>query len=91
MTTSVSVNHNYPHDGDMRTTDSEGNPIDGVQIRVFEHDAFESGIVDTWVAETETDANGEWVDPIVLDSGATWVVHFEKPTMYGPTHMEITT
>lgn len=91
MSTSVSVNHNYPHAGDMTITDSQDHPIEGVCIRVFTLENFTSGIVDTWVAETETDANGEWVDPIVLDSGATWVVHLEKPTMYGPTHMEIMT
>ena len=35
--------------------------------------------------------NGEWVDPVILADGQTWAVHIQKPTMYGPVHVEVTT
>jgi len=87
----VMVNHNYPGVDDMTVVDEVDEPIEGVVIRVFELTAFEAGDVDTWVAETLTDINGQWIDPIGLEAGHTWVVHFEKPTVYGPEHVEITT
>lgn len=88
---STTVDHNYPHAGDLRVVNSSGEPIEGADIRIFLLSEFLVGHTSTWVAATTTDVNGEWVDPIVLDDGQTWVVHMEKPTMYGPAHVEITT
>ena len=87
----VMINHNYPNDDEMTVVDSEDNPIEGVEIKVFELTAFQAGDVTSWVGETLTDIDGHWVDPISLEAGRTWVVHFEKPTVYGPEHREITT
>ena len=87
----VMVNHNYPGADDMTVVDEEDNPIEGVVVRVFTLTAFQAGDVSSWVGETLTDINGQWVDPIGLDEGFTWVVHFEKPTVYGPEHKEIIT
>ena len=88
---SIMVNHNYPGDDDMTIVDEQSDPIAGVVVRVFELTPFEAGVVDTWVGETLTDIDGHWVDPIGIEAGFTWVVHFEKPTVYGPEHVEITT
>jgi hypothetical protein len=82
---------NYPHAGDLRVVNASGDPIESAEIRIFTLAAFSSGQTSTWVAETTTDINGEWVDPVILDDGETWVVHIQKPTMYGPAHVEITT
>lgn len=88
---STKVDHNYPHAGDLRVVNSSGDPVEGVEIRIFLLSEFESGRTTTWVGETVTDINGEWVDPVYLDDGQTWVVHMQKLTMYGPVHVEITT
>jgi len=88
---SVAVDHNFPHDGDMLIVNASGDPIEGVVIRIFEHTKFFQNDVDTWVGETITDANGEWVDPIYLPEAQNWVVHFQKAAEYGPDHVEITT
>jgi len=87
----VMVNHNYPNDDEMTVVDEQDIPIEGVEIRIFELTAFQAGVVDSWVGSTLTDIDGHWIDPIGLESGNTWVVHFEKPTVYGPEHVEITT
>ena len=88
---SVLVDHNYPAIDDLKIVDSEGAPIEGAEIRVFDHTAFNANERETWEAATTTDINGYWVDPIVLEAGRTWVVHVEKPTLYGPVHLEVTT
>lgn len=88
---SVTVDHNYPHAGDLRVVNSSGEPVEGAEIRIFLLSEFLAGRTSTWVGMTTTDINGEWVDPVVLDDGQTWVVHIQKPTMYGPAHVEITT
>jgi hypothetical protein len=87
----VRVDHNYPDTDDLKVVDLSGNPIDGVIIRIFEYAAFVAGETDTWVGGTSSDINGHWIDPVYLDEAQTWVVHFEKPTAFGPEHVEITT
>lgn len=87
----VMVNHDYPHANDMCVVDKTNVPIEGVVIKIFDHTDFFAGLISTWVAETISDVDGKWVDPILLDAGRSWVVYFEKATMYGPKHIEITT
>ncbi len=85
------VNHDYPLEDEMTVVDEQANPVEGVDIRIFDHTAFFAGDVDTWIASTITDADGKWVDPIVLDDGQSYVVHFQKESVAGPDHVEITT
>jgi hypothetical protein len=87
----IMVNHNYPGDDDLRVLDANGDPIEGVVITIFELVPYTAGIVDTWVGLSATDTEGRWTVPILVDEAETYVVHFEKPTMYGPTVVEITT
>jgi len=88
---STKVDHNYPPDGDLRVVNTSGDPVEGAVIRVFLLAEFLAGRTTTWVAATTSDINGEWVDPVILDDGQSWAVHMQKPTMYGPVHVEITT
>lgn len=88
---SVALSHNYPLVGSLKAVNASGDPIQGVEVRVYAEPAFSNQELDTWVGQTTTDLNGEWIDPIIVDDGLTWVVHFEKPTEYGPVHVEVTT
>lgn len=87
----VSVNHNYPHTGDLTVVSVAGLPVEGVSIRIFELEKFLAGDTSTWIAETTTDANGEWSDTIELEDGRSWAVHFQKAGVVGPEHREIIT
>ena len=87
----VVINHNYPHDGDLRVVDVRNEPIEGAVIRVFTAVQFDAGDLTNWVGATTTDVNGEWIDPIMLEDGNSWVVYIEKPTVAGPSHVEIFT
>jgi hypothetical protein len=85
------VDHDYPLEGEMIVLDEAANPVEDVTIRIFDHTAFFAGDVDTWIGATLTDVDGKWVDPIVLDDGQSYVVHFQKLSVGGPNHVEITT
>lgn len=87
----VMVNHDYPHTNDLLVVDKTNTPIEGAVIKVFDSTKFFAGEISSWVGQTLSDAEGKWVDPIELDAACSWVVYFEKPTMYGPDHVEITT
>lgn len=87
----ATVNHDYPNTNDMLVVDETNTPIEAANIRVYAQTAFDAGDIDTWEAATTTDQEGKWVDPIVLEDGRNWVVHFQKESMYGPVHVEITT
>ena len=85
------MDHNYPHAEDMTVLNAAGAPVEGVAVRVFSLAAYSADDRDTWIAETITDINGHWVTPAVLDDAMSYIVHFEKTTMYGPVTLEITT
>lgn len=88
---SIRVDHDYPNPGDLKVVDKNGDPIKDVEIRIFTQIQYNTDLRDAWSAETTTDLNGEWVDSVWLPSGTTWVIQFQKVSMYGPTHIEITT
>ena len=85
------VNQDYPGTNDMLVVDETNVPIEGAEIRVYGQIAFDAGVVDIWEAMTTSDANGKWVDPVELEDGRNWVVHFQKESVHGPAHVEITT
>ena len=85
------VNHDYPNTDDMLVVDETNEPIEAAEIRVYDQTAFDAGVVDTWESMTTSDLEGKWVDPIILEDGRNWVVHFQKESLYGPVHIEITT
>ncbi len=85
------VNQDYPGTDDMLVVDETNVPIEGAEIKVYDQTAFDAGVVASWEAMTVSDAAGKWVDPITLEDGRNWVVHFQKESVYGPVHIEITT
>ncbi|RKY28721.1 MAG: hypothetical protein DRP83_00035 [Planctomycetota bacterium] len=69
------------------------NPIQYAIIRVYNAASYppSSLIRETWVGETQTDVNGEWLDPIFLDDGLNWVVQVSKRLTYSTQIVEIST
>jgi hypothetical protein len=85
------VTHDYPTSNALLVVDPDGNPIGGATVKIFNLIDFEANSVDTWIGQTETDAEGKWINPIEVLDGMTYVVLFQKYSEYGPTHLEITT
>jgi hypothetical protein len=78
----IVVNHDYPTAGNLLAVDEDtGLPIEGVVVKVHAEDANPATDT-TWIADTVTDRDGKWVEPVYLPEEETWQVSFEKPTMY---------
>lgn len=84
------LNHNYPTAKAMQVVSSDGSPIEGATVRIFEALKFYADQVSTWFAETTTDTDGYWRDPIVVPDAADWVIQVQKMGA-GPTHINVTT
>lgn len=87
----AAVNHDFPNINDMLVVSETNTPIEAADIRIYDQTAFDAGVIDVWEAATTSDQDGKWVDPIILEDGRNWVVHFQKESVYGPVHVEITT
>lgn len=84
------LNHDYPTAKAMQVVNPSGTPIEGATVRVFEALRFYANNVNTWFAETTTDTNGYWRDPIDVPEGRDWVVQVQKMGE-GPAHVNVTT
>jgi hypothetical protein len=86
----VKVDHNTPTAGSLRYQTAGGIPVEAAVVRVYYKSAFDQGQTDTPLAVTMTNVQGNWVNPISLTTGFTYVVQFAKEGLYGPDKTEIT-
>jgi hypothetical protein len=73
----------------LRCVDTDGNPVADVQIRVYKKVNFDLNEFDKAVGRTTTDTAGAWENPIMVEAGYTYVVHYMKPDVYSPAHQEV--
>lgn len=85
----VRVDHNYPVPANLRYQTLGGIPIEGAVVRLFRKADFDAGRTETPVAITLTNAKGEWMSPVFLTGGYTYVVQVQKEGQYGPDRVEI--
>jgi len=85
------VNHDFPLAGELLAVNEEDEPIEGVEIQLFDHTAYQAGDFSTVLGATTTDIEGKWIDPIEVPDGGTYIVLFQKYSEYSPKHVEITT
>lgn len=83
------VNENYPTPNFLLAEDEDSNPLQYVRIKVFDKTEFDDGNIDDWEAETLTNIDGKWQDPVYLGIGA-WVVEFSRPTTHETVYVDIT-
>jgi hypothetical protein len=85
----VKVDHNYGEPGNLKYATENGKAVENAVIRIWQKIDFDTGNTSNPLAITSTDANGEWVDPVFLTAGVTYVVQFHKQMVCGPDHREI--
>lgn len=85
----VKVDHDYGTPGALRYQTLTAEPVVNANVRVWTKIDFDTGNTSAPIAMTLTDAQGNWVDPIFLEAGTTYVVQFHKPSVFGPDHVEI--
>lgn len=85
----VRLDHNYGSAGALRYQAANGAPVENAIIRVFKKTDFDQGRRDNPLAVTLTNADGNWVNPIFVTTGFTYVVQFAKEGLYGPDKVEV--
>jgi len=85
----VKVDHNYGTPNALRYQTIGGLPIEGALVRVFKKSDFDQGLTSVALAVTQTDAQGNWVSPVFLTTGFSYVISFAKEGLYGPDAREI--
>ena len=86
----VKLDHNYGSVAALRYQTASGSPVEGAIIRVYTKQDFDQGRTDTPLAVSLTNAQGNWVNPIYVTTGYTYVVQFAKEGLYGPDKVEVT-
>lgn len=82
----------YEHYGSFQAfqlLDEDGEPISGATIRIYSKDDFDAGDLDTPIGVTFTDTEGYWVNPVPVSRTETYVVHYHKDSVIGPTSVEV--
>lgn len=59
--------------------DTDGNILPDVQIRVYYKVDYDLRLMDQTIGVTTTDTTGQWRDPILVEAGYTYTVHYEDP------------
>lgn len=85
----VKINQDYQLPGDLSYFTPGGSPIQGAQIRLYYKTDYDAGNLASPIGVTMTDANGGWLNPILVPPGYTFTVRFEKPNEWGPDTVEI--
>ena len=73
----------------LQLVGENGDPIEGAAIRVYTKADFDLNELDTPIGVTVTDHNGRWVNPVPVNTGDTYVVHFLKASVIGPVSQEV--
>lgn len=83
------VTEDTPTDGYLRYVDGDDVGIDNANVIAYLKSDYDAGTF-TRRGRTVTDSNGDFVDPLLLNSGLTYTILLEKPGEYGPDTREIT-
>jgi hypothetical protein len=73
----------------LQLVEENGDPVEGASVRVYTKADFDANELDTPVGVTATDQYGRWVNPVPVNTGDTYVVHFSKDSEIGPVSQEV--
>lgn len=81
--------YEYPPGIDQRYVDLDSVPVANAQVRVYKKVDYDLGNFDAAIGTTTTNEDGDWQNPIVVEAGFTYVIHYFKPGVMGPDTKEI--
>lgn len=84
----VKIDENFRLPNDMTYMTPGGSPIVNAQVRVYLKSDYDAGKLDTPIGITTTNAFGGWQNPVLVQTGFTYVARFEKPNEFGPNTKE---
>lgn len=85
----VLLSHHHATYDAFQLLDEHGDPVEGATVRVFLKADYDAGDTDVAIGMTQTDNLGRWVSAVPVPRSATYVVHFHKDGVIGPTDVEI--
>lgn len=84
------MDHNTGGASALRYVDPNGTPIAEAMVRVYTKADWDAKRYSKVVGLVKTDAQGNWVSPIFVEPGNTFVVQFQLPNTWGPDTTEVT-
>jgi hypothetical protein len=84
----IKIDQNFRLPNDLAYISPAGSPIENAQIRVYLKSDYDAGNLGSPISATTTNAFGGWVNPILVNSGYTYIARFEKPKEWGPDTKE---
>ena len=85
----VALYADYGGAENLRLTYENGDPLEGASIRVFDKASYDANDLSAPRGVSVTDADGQWLHPIFVNVGDTYVVHFQKDGFAGPVTQEV--
>lgn len=85
----VMLSHHYATYDALQLLDNAGEPVEGAVIRVYTKAAYDAGDTTVALGVTRTDAQGRWVSAVPVTRPGTYVVHYHKTGVIGPTDVEV--
>ena len=85
----VILNEDYGTPNALQAVDLDGNPLTGVQIRVWKKIDFDLQNFEAAIGVTTTNDRGGWRQQLTVEAGFTYVIQFFKPGYFGPNTAEV--
>lgn len=84
------LDHNTGGTDNLRYVTPGGSPVPDATVRVYTKLAWDLRRRSDVVGSTVTAPDGRWKNPIFVEPGNTFVVHFQLPNAWGPDTVEVT-
>ena len=85
----VALNEHYGAHNALQIVDHDNVPIADAQIRIYWRADYDLQRLDNIIGVAVTNAQGGWVQPVFVEAGFTYIMHYTKPGICGPDVHEI--
>jgi hypothetical protein len=84
FTNTIQIDENYQIPGQYLYVTPGGSPICNAQIRLYYQSDYLAGNLSSPVATTTTNACGGFTNPLLVNTGYSYVLRWEDPGLWGP-------
>jgi hypothetical protein len=83
------IDHNTGGVDALRYVTPNGDPIENATIRVYDKAKWDAKLYAQVVGLVKTDADGRWLQPVLVPPGTTYVIQAQLPGTWGPNLVEV--
>lgn len=84
------LDHNTGGTNALQYVDQNGAPISTATVRVYRKSDWDAKQYSKVVGLTKTVTDGTWAQPVMVEPGNTFVIHYTLANQYGPDTVEVT-